>query len=49
MPCDENSLIQFLGNNKGRYSKREEDTLRRLNQEGSNNRKLEVQITHNIL
>jgi hypothetical protein len=49
MPCDENSLIQFLDNNNGRYCKREEDTLRRLNQEASNNKKLEIQITHNIL
>jgi hypothetical protein len=49
MPCDENSLIQFLGNNKGRYSRREEEILRRLNQEASNNKKLEIQITHNIL
>jgi hypothetical protein len=47
MPCDENSLVQFLSKNQGNYSKREEETLRKLNQESSNNQKLEIQISLN--
>jgi hypothetical protein len=47
MPCDENSLVQFLSKNRGVYSKREEETLRKLNQESSNNQKLEIQISLN--
>jgi len=49
MPCDENLLVQFLSKNKGSYSKREEETLRKLNQESSNNQKLEIQISPNRL
>jgi hypothetical protein len=49
MPCDENLFVQFLNKNKGSYSKREEETLRKLNQESSNNQKLEIQISPNRL
>jgi len=48
MPCDENSMIQFLSKNKGSYSKREEETLHKLHQESVNNQKLEIQISSNI-
>jgi hypothetical protein len=47
MPCDEDSLVQFLSKNQGVYSRREEKTLRKLNQESSNNQKLEIQISLN--
>lgn len=47
MPCDESLLVQFLDQNKGRYSKKEAETLRKLNQEASNNQKLEIQISPN--
>jgi hypothetical protein len=47
MPCNDDSLLEFLNQNKGKYSRREEDTLLRLNQETSNNRKLEIQISSN--
>jgi len=47
MPCDESSMIQFLMENKGSYSKREEETLRKLNQESLNNKKLEILVSSN--
>lgn len=47
MPCDESSMIQFLMKNKGSYSKREEETLRKLNQESLNNKKLEILVSSN--
>jgi hypothetical protein len=47
MPCDESSMIQFLKENKGSYSKREEETLRKLNQESLNNKKLEILVSSN--
>ncbi len=47
MPCDENSVIQFLSKNKGSYSKREEETLHKLHQESANNQRLEIQISSN--
>jgi hypothetical protein len=47
MPCDEGLMIQFLSKNKGGYSKREEETLRKLNLESSNNKKLEIQVSPN--
>lgn len=47
MPCDENSFAQFLSKNEGSYSKREEETLRKLNLKSSNNQKLEIQISPN--
>ena len=47
MPCDENSVIQFLSKNKGSYSKREEETLHKLHQESASNQKLEIQISSN--
>jgi hypothetical protein len=49
MPCDESLIIQFLNNNKGRYTKKEEETLHKLNQEASSNKKLIVQISSNTL
>lgn len=49
MPCDEISLIQFLDKNKGRYLMREVEILQRLNQEASNNRKLQIQVAQNTL
>jgi hypothetical protein len=47
MPCDENSVIQFLNKNKGNYSKREEETLQKLRQESASNQKLEILISSN--
>jgi hypothetical protein len=47
MPCDKSLIIQFLEKNKGNYSKREEETLHKLNQESSNNRKLEILVSSN--
>lgn len=47
MPCDENLLVQFLSKNKGSYSKREAETIYKLNLESSNNQKLEIQISPN--
>jgi len=47
MPCDENSLAEFLDENKGNYTKRESDTIYKLNLESSNNNKLEIQISSN--
>lgn len=47
MPCDESLITKFLEKNKGNYSKKEEETLHKLNQESSNNQKLEVQISGN--
>lgn len=48
MPCDKNSLIQFLNKNKGSYTKKEEETLHKLNQEASSNKKLLIQISSNV-
>ena len=48
MPCDENALAEFLDINKGNYSKREAETIYKLNLESSNNQKLEIQISSNI-
>ena len=47
MPCDEESLIEFLQKNKGRYTKKEEETLNRLNQESTYNKRLIIQIASN--
>jgi hypothetical protein len=47
MPCDENSVIQFLSKNKGSYSKREAETIYKLHQESGSNQKLEIQISSN--
>jgi len=49
MPCDESSIIQFLNNNRGSYTKKEQETLRKLNQEASSNKKLIIQISSNTL
>jgi hypothetical protein len=49
MPCDESSMIQFLKKNKGSYTKKEEETLYKLNQEASNNKKLVIQVSSNTL
>lgn len=49
MPCDESSIIQFLNKNKGIYTKKEEETLRKLNQEASSNKKLIIQLSCNAL
>jgi hypothetical protein len=48
MPCDENSMIQFLSMNEGAFSKREAETMYKLQQESENNQKLEIQISSNI-
>jgi len=48
MPCDENALAEFLDINKGNYSKREAETIYKLNLESSNNQKLEIQISSNV-
>ncbi len=47
MPCDETSVTQFLSKNYGRYTRKEEDFLRKLNQEASHNKKLLIQISPN--
>lgn len=47
MPCDESSMIQFLNKNKGSYTKKEEETLHKLNQEASSNNKLVIQVSSN--
>lgn len=49
MPCDESSMIQFLQKNKGSYTKKEEETLYKLNQEASSNKKLVIQVSSNTL
>lgn len=48
MPCDEKVVIEFLDLNKGNYSKRETETIFKLNLEASNNNKLEIQISSNV-
>ena len=48
MPCDEQSVTEFLSVNKGNYSKREAETIFKLNLEASNNNKLEIQISSNV-
>ncbi len=47
MPCDENVLIDFLEMNKGNYTKREAETLYKLNLESTNNNRLEILISPN--
>ena len=47
MPCDEGSMLQFLNMNKDKYTKREAETLHKLNLEASNNQKLEIQVSPN--
>jgi len=47
MPCDEYLMIKFLNQNKDNYTNREKETLLLLNQEASNNQKLEIQISQN--
>jgi hypothetical protein len=47
MPCDDDTLAKFISLNKGKCSLREQETLRKLNQESSNNQKLEIQVTAN--
>lgn len=47
MPCHETALVDFLSKNNGRYTKKEEETLRKLNQEASYNKKLLIQISSN--
>jgi len=47
MPCNEKMLAEFLDVNKGNYSKREAETIFKLNLEASNNDKLEIQISSN--
>ncbi len=47
MPCNESLLIQFLNSNKQNCSKREAETLHKLNQEATNNQRLEIQISSN--
>ncbi|MEP7136095.1 MAG: hypothetical protein ABI904_14285 [Chloroflexota bacterium] len=47
MPCDEETMTKFLNGNKGNYSKREAETILKLNLEASNNNKLEIQISSN--
>jgi hypothetical protein len=47
LPCDEHSLTQFLEANRGRCSRQESETIRKLNLETSNNQKLVIQITSN--
>lgn len=49
MPCDESSIMQFLNINKDNYTKKEEETLSKLNQEASSNQKLVIQISSNAL
>lgn len=49
MPCDESLIVQFLNYNKGSYTRKEEETLRKLNQEASSNKKLIIQISSNTL
>lgn len=47
MPCEEDSMAQFLSKNHGHYTKKEKETMQKLNQEASNNKKLLVQISAN--
>jgi hypothetical protein len=47
MPCDENSITHFLNNNQGNYTKKEAETLVKLNLEASRNKKLLIQISGN--
>lgn len=47
MPCHETTIANFLGKNNGHYTKKEEETLRKLNQEASYNKKLLIQISSN--
>lgn len=49
MPCDENVLTEFFDANRGNYSKREAEIINKLNLESSNNQKLEIQISPNLL
>ena len=47
MPCDENTLSEFLYINKGNYSKRESEIIHKLNLESTNNNRLEILISQN--
>ncbi|MCA2002184.1 MAG: hypothetical protein LDL51_10005 [Chloroflexi bacterium] len=47
LPCDENTLAQFLKANQGACSRQEAGTIRKLNLEASSNAKLEIQISSN--
>lgn len=47
MPCDGKALEEFLELNTGSCSKRERETLARLNLEASSNKKLEIQVSSN--
>ena len=47
MPCDAASITQFFVKNAGRYTKREEETVQKLNQEASHNKNLSIQISSN--
>ncbi|MCI0549397.1 MAG: hypothetical protein L0287_00425 [Anaerolineae bacterium] len=49
MPCDENTLTEFLEINKGNYSKRESETIYKLNLESTNNNRLEILISQYYL
>ncbi len=49
MPCDHSEMSQFLNRNKGNYTKKEEETLSKLNREASSNKKLVIQISSNML
>ena len=49
MPCDENLITHFLNNNQGNYTEKEAQTLTKLNQEASNNKKLLIEISGNTL
>lgn len=47
MPCGEDAMSEFMVANWGRFTKKEEEILYKLNQESSNNQKLEIQISAN--
>lgn len=47
MPCDNNLVAEFVELNKETASKREIETLFKLNVEASNNKKLEIQVSSN--
>lgn len=47
MPCDDDARAQFLSKNYGRYTRKEKETMQKLNQEATYNKKLLIQLSSN--
>ena len=47
MPCNEVDLSRFFAENKGNYKNRDIEIIRKLNQEATNNHKLQILVSSN--